>query len=75
MNSVHFTFNNFFDYKLVLEYLHKNDISCKTNMDLLQLTFDYMFTTTHYEGFIASICNCPYTVTTTNYSMKFLKDI
>ena len=68
MSYVHFTFENIFDYQLVLEQIPKNNWSFSDlveNIDLLQLTVSFMYTPKYYKTFIASICNCPYTVTTT----------
>ena len=68
MNYVHFTFENIFDYQLVLERIPKDNWSFSDlveNIDLLQLTVGFIYTSKEYENFIASICNCPYTVTTT----------
>ena len=68
MNYVHFTFENIFDYQLVLERISKDNWSFSDlveNIDLLQLTVGFMYASEHYKTFIASICNCPYEVTTT----------
>lgn len=68
MNYVHFTFENIFDYKSVLEQIPKNDFrfdDLSSDIELLQLTVGYWHTPTPYEDFIASICNSKYTVTTT----------
>ena len=68
MNYVHFTFENIFDYKSVLEQIPKNNYmfyDCIANIDLLQLTFGYWRVSEPYQDFIASICNSPYTVITT----------
>ena len=68
MNYVHFTFENIFDYKLVLEQLPKDNwyfSDLVENIDLLQLTVGFMYTSKYCEDLIASICNCPYAVTTT----------
>ena len=68
MNYVHFTFENIFDYKLVLEQLPKENTIFAyyiTSINSLRLSFDYKYTPVHYEDFIASICNSKYTVTTT----------
>ena len=68
MNYVHFTFENIFDYQLVLERIPKDNwffSDLVENIDLLQLTVGFMCTSKHYKTFIASICNCPYEVTTT----------
>ena len=68
MNYVHFTFENIFDYQLVLERIPKDNWSFSDlveNIDLLQLTVGFMYTSKDYKTFIASICNCPYAVTTT----------
>ena len=67
MNYVHFTFENIFDYKSVLEQI-PNDITfydCVADIDLLQLTLCYWQTPVYYQDFIASICNRPYEVTIT----------
>ena len=68
MKLVHFTFENIFDYKLVLEQLPKeNTIFADyiTSINSLQLSFDYKYTLVPYQDFIASICNSKYEVTTT----------
>ena len=68
MNYIHFTFENIFDYQLVLERIPKDNWSFSDlveNIDLLQLTVGFMYTSKDYEDFIASICNCPYEVTIT----------
>ena len=68
MNYVHFTFENIFDYQLVLERIPKDNwffSDLVENIDLLQLTVGFMYASKHYKTFIASICNCPYEVTTT----------
>ena len=68
MNYIHFTFENIFDYQLVLEQIPKDNWSFSDlveNIDLLQLTVGFMYTSKDYEDFIASICNRPYAVTTT----------
>ena len=68
MNYIHFTFENIFDYQLVLERIPKDNWSFSDlveNIDLLQLTISFMYASEHYKTFIASICNCPYEVTTT----------
>ena len=68
MKLVHFTFENIFDYKFTLEQIPKNNImyyDLNSDIGLLQLTVGYWQTSELYENFIASICNCKYTVTTT----------
>ena len=68
MNYIHFTFENIFDYKSVLEQIPKNNYmfyDCIANIELLQLTFGYWSVSEAYEAFIASICNSKYEVTTT----------
>ena len=68
MNYVHFTFENIFDYKSTLEQIPKENIMFAdyiANINSLQLSFDYKYTLVPYQDFIASICNCSYTVTTT----------
>ena len=68
MNYVHFTFENIFDYKSVLEQIPKNDFrfdDLSSDIELLQLTVGYWHTPEPYKDFIASICNFKYTVTTT----------
>ena len=68
MKLVHFTFENIFDYKSVLEQIPKDNWSFSDlveNIDLLQLTVGFMYTSKDYEDFINSICNCPYEVTIT----------
>ena len=70
MRFVNFTFNNFFDYKFTLEQIPKNDFmyfDLNSDIGLLQLTVGYCHTPKPYKDFIASICNCKYTVTTTVY--------
>lgn len=68
MNYVHFTFENIFDYKSALEQIPKNNYmfyDLVSDIGLLQLTLGYWDIPKPYEDFIASICNCPYVVTTT----------
>lgn len=68
MKLIHFNFENIFDYKSTLEQIPKNDIlyfDCVADINSLQLTFIYCHTPLPYEDIIASICNSPYTVTTT----------
>lgn len=68
MKLVHFTFENIFDYKFTLEQIPKNNFmysDLSSDIELLQLTVGYWHTPEPYEDFIASICNCKYTVTTT----------
>ena len=68
MNYVHFTFENIFDYQLVLERIPKDNWSFSDlveNIDLLQLTVGFRYTARPYEDFMARICSCPYAVTTT----------
>ena len=68
MNYIHFTFENIFDYQMVLEQLHKKGIAFEdylANVNSLQVSFDYKYTPVFYQNFMASICNCSYTVTTT----------
>ena len=68
MNYIHFTFENIFDYKSVLEQIPKNNYmfyDCIANIELLQLTVGYKYTLVPYQDFIASICNSKYEVTTT----------
>ena len=68
MNYVHFTFENIFEYKLILEQLLKEGIVFEdyvANVNSLQVSFDYKYTPVFYQDIIASICNSPYTVTTT----------
>ena len=68
MKLVHFTFNNFFEYKFTLEQIPKNNFmysDLSSDIGLLQLTVVYWHTSKPYEDFIASICNFKYTVTTT----------
>ena len=68
MKLVHFTFNNFFEYKFTLEQIPKNNFmysDLSSDIGLLQLTVGYWHTTKPYQDFIASICNFKYTVTTT----------
>ena len=68
MKLVHFTFENIFDYKSTLEQIPENHFIFSdyiTNINSLQLSFDYRFTPVFYQDFIASICNSKYEVTTT----------
>ena len=68
MNYIHFTFENIFDYQLVLERIPKDNwffSDLVENIDLLQLTVSFMYMSEQYKTFINSICNCPYVVTTT----------
>ena len=68
MNYVHFTFENIFDYKSTLEQLPKENIVFAgyiANINSLQVSFEYKYMPVFYQGVIASICNSPYTVTTT----------
>ena len=68
MSYVHFTFENIFDYKSVLEQIPKDNwffSNLVENIDLLQLTMSFMYVLEHYKTFINSICNCPYEVTIT----------
>ena len=68
MNYIHFTFENIFDYKSTLEQIPKKEIRYSdlvTDIDSLQLTLGYWYVPKVYEDFIASICNSPYTITTT----------
>ena len=65
MNYVHFTFENIFDYKSVLEQIPKNNVMYSdliSDIELLQLTVVYWHTSEPYKHFIASICNSSYTV-------------
>ena len=68
MNYVHFTFENIFDYKSVLEQIPKNDVMYSdliSDIELLQLTVCYWHTPKPYKDFIASIGSSKYAVTTT----------
>lgn len=68
MKLVHFTFENIFDYKSTLEQIPKGNFmysDLSSDIELLQLTVGYWQASELYENFIASICNCPYVVTTT----------
>ena len=68
MKLVHFTFNNFFDYKFTLEQIPKDNFmyyDLSSDIGLLQLTVGYWHTPKPYKDFIASICNSKYEVTTT----------
>ena len=68
MKYVHFTFENIFDYKFTLEQIPKKGIVFEdyvANINSLQVSFDYKYTPVFYQDIIASICNSPYTVTTT----------
>ena len=53
MNQVHFTFNNFFDYSIIVEQLHINS-KWLFNSDEFTLIFPYIYIS---EGAIEHITN------------------
>ena len=65
MNYVHFTFNNFFDYSIIVEQLR---IKRKWlfNPDKLIFTFPYTFTSEYVTKYITDLCkplNIQFTIT------------
>ena len=55
MNQVHFTFNNFFDYSIIIDKLHLNS-KWLYNPDEFILTFPYNFTSEHAIRYIENLC-------------------
>ena len=55
MNQVHFTFNNFFDYSIIVEQLHLN-IKWLFNPDEFTIIFTYLFTSRNAIKYITDLC-------------------
>ena len=55
MNQVHFTFNNFFDYSIIVEQLHINS-KWLFNPDEFTLIFPYYFTSRGAVAYITNLC-------------------
>ena len=55
MNQVHFTFNNFFDYSIIVEQI-KSKSSYLLNSDEFTLIFTYHFTSRGAVAYIADLC-------------------
>lgn len=59
MKLVHFTFNNFFEYQIVLDNLNKpnNHIHPEfTNLNKLQLSFTYVIRESFLSRFMKDLC-------------------
>ena len=55
MNLVHFTFNNFFDYSIIVEQI-KIKSKWLFNPDEFTLIFPYYFTSKHAIRYIEDLC-------------------
>ena len=55
MNQVHFTFNNFFDYSIIVEQLQIKSIRI-FNPNEFTIIFSYHFTSEHTIRFIEDLC-------------------
>ena len=55
MKLVHFTFNNFFDYSIIVDKLHINN-KWLLSPDEFILTFPYNFTSEHVTKHITNLC-------------------
>ena len=55
MNQVHFTFNNFFDYSIIVEQLQIKS-KCIFNHNEFTLILSYHFTSEHAIRFIEDLC-------------------
>ena len=55
MNQVHFTFNNFFDYSIIVEQI-KSKSKWLFNPDEFTLIFPYYFTSRGAIMYIAALC-------------------
>ena len=55
MNQVHFTFNNFFDYSIIVEQI-KSKSKWLFNPDEFILIFPYSFTSEYAIKYIADLC-------------------
>ena len=55
MNQVHFTFNNFFDYSIIVDKLHLNR-KWLFNPDEFTLIFTYHFTSIGAIEYIEDLC-------------------
>ena len=55
MNYVHFTFNNFFDYSVIVEQLQIKD-KWLFNPNEFILTFPYQFTSEYATKYITNVC-------------------
>ena len=55
MNQVHFTFNNFFDYSIIIDKLHLNR-KWLFNPDEFILTFSYIYTSEGAIIYITNLC-------------------
>ena len=53
MNQVHFTFNNFFDYSIIVEQIKSKWLF---NPDEFTLIFPYRFTSEHAIKYIEKFC-------------------
>ena len=62
MNQVHFTFNNFFDYSIIVEQI-KSKSSYLLNPDEFTLIFTYHFTAVVYIADLCKPLNIQFTTT------------
>ena len=55
MNQVHFTFNNFFDYSIIVEQI-KSKSKWLFYPNVFTLIFSYHFTSEHAINYIEELC-------------------